>query len=214
MVSKVDICNFALQELGASKITSITENTSNAIECNLRYDSCRRALLTMHPWNFAIKRYELNADVNAPLFNYNYSYPLPADFLGLVMTGLEEQYQSPATQIVNSNLYVHDVPSYGGIDKYRIESNQGVLSLLSYDATANIIYIFDQEDTQLFSATFVELLTRYTAAKIAYKVTGSKSERDTQLAIFKEELSEFQAIDSQQGVFDRLEVSKFLSEMM
>lgn len=210
MVSKVDICNFALQELGAKSITSLEDDDKSARECNLRYDSARRSLLTMHLWNFAIKRYKLNQDSAAPLFNYNYAYTLPADFLYMVMTGLEEQYQTPVTNTINSFLYVHDVPSYGGIDKYRIEGDK----LLSYDSAVNIVYVADEEDTQKFSGTFVELLTRYLAAKIAYKITGSLSERNAQMQLFEAELREFQAIDSQQGVFDRLEVSRFLSDML
>lgn len=215
MVSKVDICNFALQELGSDTITSLTEGTPAAVECNLRYESARRSLLEMHLWNFATKRAKLNAETETPAFNYSKQFTLPADFLYLVMTGLEEQYQSPGAQIVNSNLYVHDVPNYGGIDKYRIEANsQGDPVLLSHSDEANIIYIADVEDTQKFSKTFVELLSRYLASKIAYRITGSKSERDTQLQIFQQELEEVKAIDSQQGVFDRLEVSHFLSSML
>lgn len=210
MVSKIDICNYALQEIGGEIITSLNEGTPNARECSLRYDSVRRSLLSMHPWNFAMKRAALNTDVTAPLFNYNYSYTLPPDFLYLVMTQLEEQYQSPVTQLVNSALYVHDVTQNGGIDKYRIEGDK----LLSYDSTVKIIYVADIEDTQLFSKTFVELLARLLSAKIAYRVTGNKGERDTQYEIFKAELEEFRAIDSQQGVFDRLEISRFLSEMV
>lgn len=169
----------------------------------------------MHLWNFATKRAALNANVTGPLFNYSYAYTLPSDFLYMVMTGMEEQFQSPSTQIVNSALYVHDVPSSGGIDKYRIENDgQGNLVLLSYDDNVKIIYIADIEDTQLFSKTFVELLARFLAVKIAYRVTGNKGERDTQYQIFKEEFEEFRAIDSQQGVFDKLEVSRFLSEMV
>lgn len=215
MASKIDICNYALQEIGSDTITSLTEGTPAAVECSLRYDSARRALLEMHQWNFAIKRARLNANVATPAFNYDKQYTLPSDFLYLVMTGLEEQFQSPSTQIVNSNLYVHDVPNYGGIDKYRIESDDnGDLVLLSHSDEVNIIYVADVEDTQKFSKTFVELLSRYLASKIAYRITGSKSERDTQLQIFQQELAEFQAIDSQQGVFDRLEVSHFLSSML
>lgn len=210
MVSKVDICNYALQNLGGDTITSLNENTPNAVECNLRYESSRRSLLQMHLWNFATRRAKLNKDTVAPAFNYDAQFTLPADFLYLVMTGLEEQFQSPSTQIVNSNLYVSDVPTYGGIDKYRIEGGK----LLSHDDNVNIVYVADEEDPQKFSTTFVELLARYLSANIAYRVVGSKSERDTQLAIFRDELREYQSIDSQQGVFDRLEISRFVSEMI
>jgi hypothetical protein len=215
MVSKVEICNYALQEIGSGTITSLNEGTVAANECNLRYDSCRRALLSMHQWNFAIKRAKLNKQVITPAFGYNFQFTLPPDFLYLSMTGLEEQHQGFAGQILDSNLYVHGVINPAGIDKYRIESdNNGDLVLLSNDDNVSIIYVFDIEDTQKFSKTFVELLARFIAAKIAYRVTGNKGERDTQMAIFKEELQELQSIDSQQGVFDRLEISTFVSGML
>lgn len=215
MVSKIDICNYALQNLGSDVITSLTEGTPGAVECNLRYDQSRRTLLTMHQWNFATKRYKLNAKVAAPEFNYSYQYTLPSDFLYLVMTGLEEQYQQGQAQVFNSNIYVSDVPNYGGIDKYRIEqASDGDLVLLSNSNSVNIIYVADVTDTQKFSKTFVHLLARFLTANIAYRVTGSKSERDTQIQIFKEEFEDFISIDSQQGVFDRIEVSQFLSGML
>ncbi len=215
MVSKVEICNYALQELGSGTITSLNEGTTAANECNLRYDSARRALLSMHQWNFAIKRASLNRQVTAPAFGYNYQFTLPADFLYLCMTGLEEQHQGFAGQVLDSNLYVHGLVNPAGIDKYKIETDtDGNNVLLSNDENVNIIYVADVEDTQKFSKYFVELLARFLAAKIAYRLTGNKGERDTQMAIFKEEFEDFRSIDSQQGVFDRLEISSFVSGML
>jgi hypothetical protein len=215
MVSKVEICNYALQELGSGTITSLNEGTAAANECNLRYDSCRRALLSMHQWNFAIRRAKLNMMVASPPFGYTHQYEMPTDFLYMVMTGIEEQHQGFAGQVLDSNLYVHGIVNPAGIDKYRIESDaDGNLVLLSNDATVSIVYVSDVEDTQRFSKTFVELLARYLAAKISYRLTGNKAERDTQLTIFKEELMDFQSLDSQQGVFDRLEASSFISGML
>jgi hypothetical protein len=210
VANKVQICNIALQNLGATKITSITENTVEAIECNLRYDTARRALLAMHPWNFAIRRALLNANVSAPAFNYGYAYTLPSDFLALVMTRLEEQYQSQGSRAVNTTQYVEDVVTYVGVDKYRIEGG----NLISYNSDVGIIYIADVEDEQSSSPHFVDLLGRYLAAQIAYKITGNMAERNAQMEIFKLELEEYRALDSQQGVFDRIEVSQFLSARM
>lgn len=209
MVSKVDICNYTLQELGAPPITSLTEGTPNAVQCNLRYDQSRRTLLAMHQWNFAIKRAKLNASVEAPEFNYAYKYPLPSDFLYMVMTGQEELYQSPFPQVFNTPQYVSDVPSYGGVDKYRIEGRD----LVSYNEEVNIIYVADVEDPQLFSWTFVMLLSRHLAMNIAYRVTGDASQRNYHAEIFKREFEDFIAIDGQQGVFDRIEVSNLLSQL-
>lgn len=207
MASKIDICNFALQNIGANKITSLNEGTTEAIECNFRYDSARRALLQMCPWNFATKRVNLSADVNTPAFGYAYQYTLPSDFLYLVMTSLEERHQAPAAKVYNSNFYVSDVPTAATIDKYRIEGNR----LLTHDTSVGIVYVADETDTQLYSATFTELLARLLSVMISYRVTGSKTERDAQYQIFQQELELAQSIDGQQGVFDRIEISEFLS---
>ena len=207
MASKIQICNEALQNIGASYITSIEENTTNAIGCNLRYDSARRALLEMHPWNFAIRRVALNANVDAPAFNYGYAFNLPSDFLYLYMTETQERYQSPAIATYSEMTTVSNLPYYASVDKYRIEGR----TLISESSSVGIIYIADIEDSALFSATFTQLLARYLGALIAYKVVGSKSERDSQMEIFMKELAEYQAIDSQQGVMDVLQVSEYLS---
>ena len=53
--SAVDICNSALQKLGAASILSFQDNSREARQCNIAYDSNRRSELRKHDWNFAIK---------------------------------------------------------------------------------------------------------------------------------------------------------------
>ena len=86
MASKVEICNLALQNVGANSITSLVEGTAEANECSLRYDTARLALLNMHIWNFAVKRAQLARLTATPEFNYNYKFQLPTDFLYMVMS--------------------------------------------------------------------------------------------------------------------------------
>jgi hypothetical protein len=62
--SVVEICNRALQKLGAARITSLTQDTPNARSCNVAYNVLRKAELRSHPWSFAIKRAELAADAS------------------------------------------------------------------------------------------------------------------------------------------------------
>lgn len=55
--SAVEVANAALSKLGSNKfITTLTDGTVESIACNDRLDVCKRVLLRMHPWNFAIKR--------------------------------------------------------------------------------------------------------------------------------------------------------------
>ena len=83
--SVVDICNGALQRLGATGILSLADNTREARQCNLAYDCNRRAELRKHNWNFSIKRAALAPDADTPLFDYLYQFTLPADCLRILL---------------------------------------------------------------------------------------------------------------------------------
>lgn len=81
MASDVDICNRALQKLGAKRISSLSQDSTNARSCALAYPIVRDKLLRAHFWNFAIKRAELAASGSAPSWGRANSYQLPSDFL-------------------------------------------------------------------------------------------------------------------------------------
>ena len=81
MASVVDICNSALNLLGASTISTITEDTKNARLCNQRYEPIRNRVMRSHNWNCLIKRVQLAQDSTAPVVEYSYAYTLPTDCL-------------------------------------------------------------------------------------------------------------------------------------
>ena len=74
MASVVDICNGALNQLGATTILSLTEDSKNARLCNSRYTQVRDAVFRSHPWNCLQKRVELAADTTAPAWGFSYAY--------------------------------------------------------------------------------------------------------------------------------------------
>ena len=74
MASIVDICNGALNQLGATTILSLTEDSKNARLCNSRYTQVRDAVFRSHPWNCLQKRVELAADSTAPAWGFKYQY--------------------------------------------------------------------------------------------------------------------------------------------
>ena len=59
MASVVDICNGALNQLGATTILSLTEDSKNARLCNARFSEVRDAVFRSHPWNCLQTRVEL-----------------------------------------------------------------------------------------------------------------------------------------------------------
>lgn len=67
MASEVDICNRALSAIGTrSQITSLTEKSAEARQCNLLYADLRDELLRMAPWNCATNFNTLALIVAAP----------------------------------------------------------------------------------------------------------------------------------------------------
>ncbi|HAA91643.1 MAG TPA: hypothetical protein DCS82_01035 [Rhodospirillaceae bacterium] len=84
MASEVEICNAALSKIGISgnnRITSLSQNTKNAKACDERYATLRDLLLEQHTWNFATKRLQLAASSTAPSYEFEYSFPLPPDWI-------------------------------------------------------------------------------------------------------------------------------------
>ena len=81
MASVVNICNSALNLIGASTISALTEDTKNARLCNQRYEPVRNRIFRSNNWNCLVKRVEIAQNTTAPVMEYSYAYALPRDNL-------------------------------------------------------------------------------------------------------------------------------------
>lgn len=106
--SEVQICNRALQLLGATRITSLLQDSVNARACSTAYESIRDAELRAHRWNFAIARASLAADSVAPTWGRANSYQLPADFLKLIPLYPEDEFQTKDWVIEGQKIVTDD----------------------------------------------------------------------------------------------------------
>ncbi len=138
--SDVAICNFALQKLGAKRITSLTEDSPNARTMNACYEIVRDAELRRHVWSFAIAREALAADVYTATFGPTYRYSLPADFLRLLPRDPEENYNTTDWRIEGRKIYTEE------------------------GAPLNVRYIKRVTDPNEFDAAFVDAF----AARLAW----------------------------------------------
>ena len=208
-VSKVEICNLTAQLIGDESIISLSDGTTIAEQLNLRYDSARRAVLEMHPWNFALKRASLALKTTTPAFDFSHQFTLPTDCLRVVATDKE------LDMAYNSDPYFNGYKTIGfqaafssGRDRYKIEGR----SLLYDEDTCLILYICDIKDTTTFSPLFVEGLALYLASRIAYKITGSRTlERELLAEFDKFMMQKAQVADAQQGTIERNDTSRLLS---
>ena len=126
MASTVDICNSALNLLGASTISALTEDTKNARLCNQRYEPIRNRVFRSHIWNCFIKRVQLAQDSTGPVIEYSYGYTLPSDCLRVL------KVHNGTTDSVASDLDYNNLTFSADSDSENIVIN---LDKLTYAAT-------------------------------------------------------------------------------
>ena len=170
MASVVDICNGALNQLGASTILTLTEDSKNARLCNARYTQVRDSVFRSHPWNCLQKRIQLASDTATPAWGFTKQYTLPADCLR-VLTILD---------------YDAD---------YKIEGRK----ILTDNSTMKILYISRVEDPNEYDELLRETLSAALAADIAYAITSSNPTATNMFNLFQSKLKEARFVDSTEG---------------
>lgn len=153
MASDVEICNRALQLLGAGRITSLAEDSPAAKEMARAYDPVRQRELRAHPWNFSIKRAQLAEAGSAPAFGRAREFPLPADFLRLLPPYPEDNYLSRDWLIEGRSILTDDA------------------------APLNIRYVADVTDANQMDPLFREALAHSLAMATCEKLTQSNTKK-------------------------------------
>ena len=170
MASTVDICNGALNQLGATTILSLTEDSKNARLCNSRYTQVRDGVFRSHPWNCLQKRVELAADTTAPAWGFTSAYTLPADCLRL--------------------LKILDYDS-----NYKVEGRK----ILSNASSMKILYIGRITDPNEYDELLRETLSASLAADIAFAVTSNNTTATNMYNLFQDKLKDARFVDSTEG---------------
>ena len=194
MTSVVDICNMALSEVGnrAQMITSLTESSDEANQCNLWYDTLRRRLLRTAPWGFC--RYQtvlaqigdLIPDQTSP-FPWLWKYAHPSDCIKMryvvtppfaynvagAITPPQTGFASPPVGWLAADrscryVIASDVDALG--------NRQNVI--LTNVAQAIGVYNGDVTDPDLFDDLFIGALASSLAYKLCMPLTGNIGERN------------------------------------
>jgi len=83
--SQTGISNLALGRIGArGQITSINENSPNAVKVLAVWDMIFQEVLSERDWKFAKTRVQLQLSDVVPLYSYRYAWALPDDLLRFV----------------------------------------------------------------------------------------------------------------------------------
>ena len=147
-VSKIEIINLALSEIGESGIMSLTDRSRRATIATQNYDVTRKSLLRKFEFNFSIKRKKLPPLEEAPEFDFSTQYLLPNDFIKVAGTNTDFPHK-----IEGRKLYSNLAEAFP------------------------LVYVADIDDPALFDTIFVELLAVTLAELIVEPLTQSNTKK-------------------------------------
>jgi len=184
MASLVDICNSALNQLGATTIIALTEDSKNARIINQRYNSVRDQVFREHPWNSLIKRVRLAQDSSAPVYEFSFSYTLPSDCLKVLA------FSDSTSEYLAKN----DI-------NFKIENGK----LLTSSPTVYLKYVSRETDTTKYDTSLAETISAALAADVAYAITGSTTVMQLFETKYKEKLKDARFADATEGMPDEID---------
>ena len=187
MASVVNMCNSALNLLGASTISSLTEDTKNARLCNQRYEPIRNRVFRSHNWNCLIKRVQLAQDSTGPVVEYTYGYTLPTDCLRVL------KIHNGSTDSIKSAL------------DYNIEGRKVVTD----ETTIYLVYIALITDPNEYDSYLREAVSHQLAADICYAITNNSTLANNYMTRADERLREARFIDATENALDTVEANEF-----
>ena len=195
MPSVVDICNEAMDLLGAATITALTENSKEARLCNRRFETVRDTVLRSHPWNTAITRATLAKDSDAPAFGFANQFTLPTN-----------PYCLRVLSFWNSNVD-SEIAAYDSQVMFKIEGRK----VLSDEGTCKITYLARITDTETYDSLLSGTIAHKLAAETAYAITGSTSVSQAMQQMYEVRLREARSIDAMEGMPDKLIADDFVN---
>jgi hypothetical protein len=187
MASVVNICNSALNLLGASTISALTDDSKNARLCNQRYESVRDRVFRGHAWNCLHKRLQLAQNSTAPVIEYTYAYALPSDCLRVL------KIHNGTTDSIASDI------------DYKLEGR----NIVTDQGTVYLIYIAKDTDPNNYDTYLQESISHQLAADLCYAITNNATLANNYMARADERLREARFIDATENSLDTIESSEF-----
>jgi len=188
MASVISICNSALNLLGASTISALTDDSKNARICNQRYEPVRNRVFRGHAWNCLHKRVQLAQDSTAPVVEYTYAYTLPSDCLRVL------KIHTGTADSINSEI------------DYKVEQRK----IVTNEGTIYLVYIALVTDPNEYDVYLQESISHQLAADIAYSLTNNATLAKNYSQRADERLRESRFIDSTENSLGKIESDEFI----
>ena len=161
---KLDIFNMALGFIGLRTIASASENTPEAVQCELFWDRARRSALQDFPYGFARRRIRLaeKALPDAYAGEWRHCYGLPDSCLKIV------------------GIYDGRGGDFSALP-YQIRNEGREVIILADTEQAWADYTMDVQDIRLWSELFVMAMARKLACLVAVPLLKNNSQKVQEL---------------------------------
>ena len=168
-----NICNDALNFLGAEPLASLNANNKRARICKQQYPIARDFVLRNHPWNFALKRDLITPTGNSLAFGETNEFLLPADCVRInkVMGGNWKQV------------------------RYKTEGR----AIYALAEEINLSYVSNTVPVGFYDASFKRAVAAQLAGDICYQITQSTSLMQGLYNMAKEVARDSRTVDSMEN---------------
>lgn len=122
--SKLTLINKSLIKLGCDLIQNLEENNYTNNTVNYLYELVKKTCLSMHDWNFAIKKQNMLRINSNILPSYDYCYEIPSDVIRIL-------------KINDDKCYIMENVVYSNFDKLEIEYISNVFENYMSDEFVN-----------------------------------------------------------------------------
>lgn len=217
MTTDIDICNMALSEIGTqSTIASFAEQSNEAIQCALWYDTMRKRLLRAAQWGFARTQVTLTqvADAipdNTAPFPYLFSYAYPDDALKIryiLQTPITTNGAPPPDLVVSpatwytpsrANRFIIANQTIGMATVKVILTNVGWVNI---DPNTGAIGVYTQDviDVGLMDEMFIGALASALAYKLCIPLSGNVGMREEFKKSATDTVMEARAADGNEAI--------------
>lgn len=174
-MTPTDICNMALAFIAKGRISSMDEQTEQARQCKLFYDVVKKDLLRNYTWGFAKKidkLAELTQAETSPYWQYIYTYPQKCVAVRKIFDK-ESGREVLSGQQKEWDLYM---------------ASDNVLGIGCNIPKAYLEYTYEVDDTNLFSADFIDAFAHLLAFNICIQLTGNSGLQQTQYQLAQQAL--------------------------
>lgn len=160
-MNKVEICNLALSHIKASSITDFDETSTEARQCRIHYDHCRKMVLEDYSWGFAKANFTLNLIASSGVLEWTYEYHYPSDCV-------KPRYLTVSRYAADGNEPIPFEDCINSDDEKVIRTNLG---------EAVLVYTKDVENSEIFTNRFSDALSWKLAEYLALPIGGQSGKR-------------------------------------